>query len=338
MELGKRIAAQLEGATFDRVAAAGLANAEANRAHVGRSILELREAVGDGDAAVVVAAGPSLHRRRSLERLLASGFDGLVVAVDGALGACLRAGVIPQIVVSVDPHPGRIVRWFGDPTMTAAPTDDYFRRQEMDPVQATDEVTANRALVALVDRHGPRLRVAAATSASPTVVERCLGAGMALFWWNPMYDDYDKPESISRRLHRMNGLPCLNGGGNVGTAAWVITHALLGRRRVALLGMDFGYAPGTPYAKTQYYPELAEMLGDRVSEAFIHLTNPAHGEMWFTDPAYYWFREVFLAMTREAACETFNCTEGGVLFGPGIRSLPLEEFVADLRGVAKLSR
>src|SRR3989442_3324543 len=115
MELGKRIAAQLEGATFDRVAAAGLANAQANRARIGRSILELREAVGDGDAAVVVAAGPSLHRRRSLERLLASRFDGLVVALDGALGACLRTGVIPQIVVSGDSHPWRLVRWFCGP-------------------------------------------------------------------------------------------------------------------------------------------------------------------------------------------------------------------------------
>ena len=48
---------------------------------------------------------------------------------------------------------------------------------------------------------------------------------MALYWWNPMLDDPDRPDSVSRRLHRDNGLPSLNGGGNVGTAAWVITHA-----------------------------------------------------------------------------------------------------------------
>ena len=34
-----------------------------------------------------------------------------------------------------------------------------------------------------------------------------------------MFDDYDQPDSVSRRIHRANGLPCLNGGGNVGTAA-----------------------------------------------------------------------------------------------------------------------
>src|SRR5207245_450264 len=78
--------------------------------------------------------------------------------------------------------------------------DDYFRRQEMDPVQREDELRANRALVELVDAYGPKMKVAAATSAAPAVVERCEQAGMELYWWNPMYDDYDKPGSLSRRL------------------------------------------------------------------------------------------------------------------------------------------
>ena len=35
MELGKKIARSLEGATFERIAAAGLANAELKRAYLG---------------------------------------------------------------------------------------------------------------------------------------------------------------------------------------------------------------------------------------------------------------------------------------------------------------
>ena len=327
MELGRKIASALEAATFERVASVGLANAECNHARIARSVLELAETpLGTGAAAIVVGAGPSLQRRRSLERLRASGFAGTIVAADGALGACLRAGVVPHLVVSVDPHPARIVRWFGDPTLTAAPVDDYFRRQEMDPVQRKDELAANRALVGLVDAYGPKIKVAAATSVAPAVVERCEQARMELYWWNPMYDDYDKPGSLSRRLWEMNGLPCLNGGGNVGTAAWVLTHAVLGRKRIGLLGIDLGYAPGTPYEQTQYYPELREMLGARLPEAFIHSENPITGEVWFSDPAYHWFREVFLEMARETHGETFNCTEGGLLFGPGITTVPLDAF------------
>jgi hypothetical protein len=328
MELGKRIASGLKDATFERVAAVGLANAELNRPRIGRSVLGLgRVLIGQGDAALVVGAGPSLQRRRSLERLKASGFASTIVAADGALGACLRAGVVPHVVVSVDPHPERIVRWFGDPALTAAGADDYFRRQEMDPAHHGDEVAANRALVELVDAHGPLIKVAVATSAAPAVVDRCEKAGMELYWWNPMYDDYDRPGSVSRRLFEMNGLPCLNGGGNVGTAVWVLAHAVLKKHRVGLIGMDLSYAPGTPYEKTQYYPELVELFGDRHPEAFVHLTNPHLGETWFSDPAYYWFREVFLEMAAEATCETYNCTEGGLLFGPGIATVRLEEFL-----------
>ena len=332
MGLGRRIASQLNDATFERIAAVGLANAELNKPRIRRSILELAEMpLGEGEAAVVVGAGPSLYRRRSLKRLAVSGFAGTIVATDGALGACLRDGVAPHVVVTLDPHAERIVRWFGDPSLTAPSADDYFRRQEMDQAHAQDELAANRTLVDLVNRHGPGMKMAIATSASPAVVDRCEKAGMELYWWNPMYDDYDPPGSISRRLHRMNGLPCLNGGGNVGTAAWVLAHSVLDKKRIGLLGMDFSYLPGTPYSRTQYYHELRDLLGDRFEEAFIHLENPYLGETWFCDPAYYWFRDVFLEMVQEAGCQTFNCTEGGILFGPGITTVSLEEFLEAVR-------
>ena len=329
MDLGRKIASRLEAATFERIAGVGVENAALNRPRIEHSILELGDlTLGAGDSAVVIGAGPSLHRRDSLARLRRSGYRGTIVAVDGALGSCLRAGVVPHVVVSVDPHRERIVRWFGDPAMRAAPSDDYFRRQEMDPTLAADEVAANRALLALVNAHGPAMRAAIATSAAPAVVARCEAAGIDMYWWNPMYDDYEQPQSVSRRLHEANGLPCLNGGGNVGTAAWVIAHAVLGKRRIGLVGIDFGYPPGTPYERTQYYPELREMFGDRFVDAFIVVDSPFVGERWFTDPAYYWFRGVFLDMAREADAETVNCTEGGVLHGDAVPLARLEDFLA----------
>ena len=103
------------------------------------------------------------------------------------------------------------------------------------------------------------------------------------------------------------------------------------RRRDILVNctccMDFGYAPGTKYEQTQYYPELRELFGDRLDEAFIRVENPVTGETWLTDPAYYWFRDVFFEMAREADCETVNCTEGGILCGPEMKAVTLEEFV-----------
>lgn len=338
MELGRKIAEALEAATSEHVRLDGFANAEENQPRIARSVLELAETqLGSGEAALVVGAGPSLHRRRSLERLRASGFDGTIVAADGALGACLRAGVVPHVVVSVDPRHERIVRWFGVPDLKPG-NDDYFRRQEMDPAHHDDEhgvnreIEANRALVELVNTHGPKIKLAAATSAGSKVIDRCEEAGMEIYWWNPMFDDYDTPGSLSRKAWEMNGLPCLNGGGNVGTAAWALAHAVLGKRRIGLIGIDLGYAPGTPYEKTQYFPELRELLEDRYREAFIHTKNPETGETWFSDPSYHWFRKVFLEMIGDADCQTVNCTEGGLLFGPGITTATLDTFLETAAG------
>jgi hypothetical protein len=321
MDLGRRIAAQLADATYERIATLGLANAQANAPRIGRSILELTDqTIGAGDRALVIGAGPSLRRRKSLERVHDTGSDGVIVAVDGALGACLRAGLVPHVMVTADPHAERIIRWFGDPAMTAPPADDYVRRQEMDPVHHADELGANNDLVRLVDAHASRMALALARATAPVVAIRAEKAGMALYWWNPMYDDYEAPDSVSRRLHHANGLPCLNGGGNIGTAAWVLTHAVRARRDIALVGFDFGYAPGTPYEKTQYYPELREFLGDRFQEAFIYVDNAFTGERWFTDPPYYWFREVFLELVGQTEARMVNCTEGGILFGARLNS------------------
>ena len=341
MELGERLALGIEAATFERVADIGFRNAELNAPHIKRSVLELAKTpLGSGESAVVVGAGPSLHRRRSLQRLRASSFTGTIVAADGALGACLKAGVVPHLVVSVDPHGERIVRWFGDPTLTAPREDDYFRRQEMDPAHHDDEhganreVEANRTVVELVNTHGPKLKLAAATSAAVQVVKRCEEVGMDIYWFNPMFDDYDMPGSLSRKAWEMNGLPCLNGGGNVGTAAWALTHAVLGKRHIGLIGIDLGYAPGTPPEKTQYFKELRDLRPHDYLDAFMHEKNPDTGEIWFSDPSYHWFRKVFVEMIRDADCETVNCTEGGLLFGDGITTATLDSFLETVAGGA----
>lgn len=337
-DLGRRLARRLGAATLDRIGEKGPANARENRPRMERSVLALQDVkLGEGDTAVVVGAGPSLRQRRSLQRLLDTRYRGTIVVADGALGACLRAGVVPHVVVTVDPDPDRIVRWFGDPELVTPPADDYFRRQEMDEEHAKDELAANRELRDLVDDHGSSIRLAVASSVAPRVVERALKARMELFWWNPFYDDPDGPTSLTARLFRENGLPCINGGGNVGSASWVLAHSVLRKRRIALIGIDFGYAPNTPREKTQYYPELLDFARTHeadVGDTFIDFVNPVTGETWFCDPAYWWFREVFLEMVQTAECETYNCTEGGILYGPGVERATIEAFCNPVRGAA----
>jgi len=317
--------------TDERIGEAAMANALANRAHLrrGRSIAELRGATfGKQPRAIVVAAGPSIHRQDTMARLAACGFDGIVIATDSALLRCLRAGILPDLVVTVDPHDESIVRWFGDPELDQARiADDYFRRQDMDDL-FRDELRTNRELLDLMARHGRGIRLALCTSAGPRVVERAIACGMEIYWFNPMLDDPLASDGRSRRLMRETGLPCINGGGNVGTACWMIADAVLGVRSVALTGVDFSYYDETPYLNTQYYHEACALVGEEGLDAlFPRIFNPHVGRWFFTDPAYLWFREVFLELVSESACETWNCTDGGILFGPTIRSAPIESFV-----------
>lgn len=330
-QLAKDLISRMPELTVLRSAGKALENAQRNAPEIRLTIAALAAEAGTQgrDSAIVIAAGPSLHRQNPAARILASGFDGDLIATDGALGYCLRNGLVPHYVVTLDPHPTRICRWFGDPGLESRDsTDDYFRRQDLDPHLGTDELQRNRELLALVDRYGPSIKVAICTSADRSVTTRCLQAGMPLYWWNPLMDDADQPDSVARQLYRLNKAPCMVSGGNVGTAAWVLAHQVLGRSDVAVVGMDLSYPPGTPLLKTQYYTELKALFGDNADEAIISVENPYTRETWQADPAYFWYRTCFLELAAQAPCRTFNCTEGGILFGEGIRWTPLQAFLA----------
>jgi hypothetical protein len=318
-------------ATFKKTAELGYQHAKENLPYIKRSILEVpKPSEAKGRSAITMAAGPSLHRRYTIQRMLAYGYGGTVVAADGALGYCLRHGLVPEYVVVVDPHPTWIIRWFGDPDLENRADDDYFRRQDLDPALNSREFERNEQLLGLVNKYGPRIKVIIASCVSPNVTQRCLDAGMSLYWWNPVCDDYEDVQSHTRRLFELNGLPCMVTGGNCGASAWIFAKAILERDPVALVGMDLGYAPDTALSRTQYYHELIKFYPeDRLEEAYIRMPNPYLDETWYTDPTYYWYRRCFLDVVRQSGWTAYNCTEGGILFGDGIEWTSLEKFIRD---------
>jgi hypothetical protein len=166
------------------------------------------------------------------------------------------------------------------------------------------------------------------TSASQPVVQRAIEAGMDIYWWNPMVDNPDLPNSKTTALQMENGFPAINAGGNVGTACWMMADAVLGKQQVALTGVDFSYYDGTPYRNTQYYHEAVNLVGEEnLDLLFVQIHNPYVNAWFYTDPAYMWYREVFLEMVLDGECTTYNCTEGGILFGDGIEFLPFTDFL-----------
>ncbi len=332
--LGRRLVADMVRMTRNRTADICLENARRNAQFLdrGQSLAAIRgRPLGDGDSAVVIAAGPSIKRNDPIAAIKSCDYQGALVVTESAIYYCLRNGVLPDLVVTVDPFPGRIVRWFGKPELTRQDLerDDYYRRQDMDENFA-NEMRTNGEITRLVDAHGKDMRIALATTSSEPVVRRVLDTGMDIYWWNPMLDDPVAPDSLSRELYNLNGLPCVNAGGNVGAACWMMADAVLGKRHVALTGMDFAYYDETPYSATQYYPDAVALVGEEnLDSIFIRIYNP-HTESWFyTDPAYMWYREAFLEMALDAECRTYNCTGGGILFGESIEFVPFEDFLAE---------
>jgi len=330
--LGMQLVAQMSEITRDRTQDMALENARNNLAAIqkGKSLKALRNiSMGEGDKAIIIAAGPSLRRKNVARQLLDANYSGAIIATESSMLYCLREGIIPDLVVTVDPHPKRIVRWFGDPELTEADlkADDYFERQDLD-TSFSEALRTNNEILELLNKHGPQMRIAVSSSSANTVVTRAHQSGMQVYWWNPMYDDPSLPNGVTRTLLGENGLPCVNAGGNVGSAAWMMANAVLNKKRIAVTGMDLGYYAETPYKNTQYYHEAISLVGkDRLEEMYMSIFNPHLEEWFYTDPAYMWYRECFLQMVAQANSTTYNCTEGGTLFGDNIHFSKLTEFL-----------
>ena len=307
-------------------------HAKQNLPHLKKSIRDLPPSTAAKQAsALVISAGPSLRRRNMIRRILDAKYTGTVVAIDASMTACLREGLVPDFVLTLDPHPTRMVRWFGDHDLEEHTRgDDYFSRQDLDVAFRTKQQETNQANIELVNRFGPRLKVIAASSAPENVVHRLNEAKAEIYWWNPLVDDPRGPDSLTRRLYDINKLPAFNTGGNVGSAAWVFAATKLKIPRVGVLGMDLGYYADLPRAQTQTYYELLKHNGGdekAMAEYFTDFTFPLTQEKFYTDPVYFWYRKNLLQLLEQAPCKTFNCSEGGTLYGPGIECVALEDFL-----------
>jgi len=193
-------------------------------------------------SAIVVSAGPSLHYSNTLEILAKSNYQGAIVAIDGSYVKCLKAGIVPDYMLTLDPHPTRLVRWFGDPDFEKnMENDDYFSRQDLDIDFRDNSIKQNEENIELVNRHAKDTKLIIASTSPSNVVHRAIDAGFDMYWWLPLVDDPDQKGSLTKKMYQDSKLPAMNTGGNVGTAAWVFAQFWLNIEKVAVVGMDLGY-------------------------------------------------------------------------------------------------
>jgi hypothetical protein len=307
-------------------------NSEANKNYFNKTIKDLlRSDNGKKNTAIVVNAGPSLHYNNSLETIATSDFDGNIIAIDGSYVKCLKAGVIPDYVLTLDPHPSRMVRWFGDPDFEEnMGGDDYFTRQDLDIDFRENSVRANEENIRLVNEFASQTKLIIASTSPVNMVDRSIKAGFDMYWWMPLVDNPKQENSITRRIYDITKLPALNTGGNVGTSAWVFAQFWLNVDFTAVIGTDLGYKQDLPYTMTQTYPELLSLLGEgNVSkDYFPEFIYPQTGEIFYSDPTYTWYKYNFLDLIKNSGVDVFNCTEGGTFTGDGVNCISLREFIS----------
>lgn len=254
----------------------------------------LRELVPEGDpkgGAIVVGRGPSVFRQKHLELLRKSNYGGIVIATDGMLIECLKEGVVPDYVVSVDGSPV-CEKWYDDP---------------------------------LVKEHGAKISSVLCTQVSPKVVKLVVDDGFkGPYWFVPTSDSIAQEGSITKLELLMtvseknpNGLVSMDCGGNVAAASWVLAWSILKRKEICLIGMDYGYPANMPLEESYYWDKTVQAIGalhaDTHYETIFH---PFFRTKSKIDPAFKSYRQGFFDMLM--ACPdyitTTNCTGGGVLY------------------------
>lgn len=305
-------------------------HARANLSDIKKSIKQLPALNAEKQkSAIVISSGPSVHRQKSIPRIKKAGYQGTIIVADGAYLVCLKEGLVPDFVLTLDPHPKRMVRFFGDKDLEKNfENDDYLQRQDLDVEFRRINAQENQYHIQLVNQHAQFTKAVVASTTPRNVVERLKEAKFDIYWWNPLVDDPHPANSLTRQLYEMNRLPCLNTGGTVGTAEWLFASTLLKIPCIGLVGMDFGYYSDTPKENTQTYFELVEHLNGRMNldDCFMEFEFPLTRQKFYTDPTYFWYRRNFFDLAKKVSAKTYNCTEGGTLVGDGIECLRLEEF------------
>lgn len=265
----------------------------------------------ENDTAIVIGRGPSIDEHKHLAILAQSNFKGSIVCCDGKLIDTLNSGVTPEkfpnfYVVNIDPglHTAKL---FEHP---------------------------------LVTKFGSKIKGIFSTISNPETVNIARVAGIKIHWMHSLIDLDEGKKSFNyissimvRSKNHNNGLPGIQTGGNVGTAAWFASWKILKCKKVVLIGMNHGWNEDTPIETILKHGVEFATAYDENSPSFQRLFpriyNPELKQFCILDPIFQYYREALLEFISRSSSyvQTINSTEGGSLFGEKLDCIPFREFL-----------
>ena len=262
------------------------------------------------NSAIVIGAGPGVYENNHLETLANSNYKGVILCTDRMLATCLKNGITPE----------KFPQFF---VLTT------------DPYQVTIKFYNDK----IVKKYGKGISAIMSTCTIHETIKICKNNGLNIFWFHPLIDDFRKQEPINKIMNMMSksdknpdGFPVLQTGGNVGCFSWIFSWMILGCSPVGLIGLNIGNNSDTPLEKTQHYDIILNHFDNdksKVVKLYRKVFNEDLGTESLLDPVFDSYRETFLDLVIHTPrwTKTINATEGGSLFGKGIKNMKFVDFL-----------
>ena len=262
------------------------------------------------NSALVIGAGPSIKENNHLKILANSDYNGAIVCTDRMLIPCLKNGITPEKF-------------------------SKFYVLTVEPKDVTIKFYDNK----IIRKYGKGISAVLSTCTRHETVELCKKNGLNFFWFHPLIDDFRKLSSVNKTMNMMSksektpkGLLGMQTGGNVGCFGWIFSWAILGCSPVAVIGLDLGHPADTPIKNTRHYDEYCRIFKNdktQINKYFKKIINTDLKTKVLSDPIFDFYREAFLDLVTRTPkwVRTINSTEGGSLFGIGIKNMKLEDFL-----------
>lgn len=259
--------------------------------------------------AVIIAAGPSLIERKSLQVLRESDRKDMVIfSTLHSLESCLEAGIVPQFTGVVDAS-NLMVNFLKNP---------------------------------IIEEYADQITLICCASTHPDVFKEWKGKKLYFFRSGIPQDILPNTDTFLSIL--LPKLTEMETGGNSGSSMYAIAN-FLGCNPIGTIGFDFGYPKGHPYDKTAYFHAYSQSIGvggkegykdviDMISKCYEDFHHPVFGTDSYFDFVYGVFRNSLFEMAKYHKVQNpqhrlINCTEGGTIYTEdgSIECMPLKEFL-----------
>jgi hypothetical protein len=264
-------------------------------------------------SAIIIGKGPSLKKFDHLKLLSESNYQGSIICSDGILIDVLKSGITPEkfpnfYVVTIDP---------------VEKIKFYYEHD-------------------LIKKFGNKITGIFSTLTHPQVIEAARKNHLKIHWLHTLFDYFESKKSFNRvsglmvrAIKHKNGLPGIQTGGNVGTAAWFVGWQILKCKNICLIGIDHGWDEKDSWdlitshgfnAKSQKIERNSEIA----KKLFPTIFNPDFNTYCIMDPIFQYYSNAFKEFISRAPdwVNTINSTQGGSIFGKNITSMNFSNFLS----------